>query len=256
MGIYYYKMWERIEQAGYSQIAFARRIKMSSATLNKMRNNEYVSMEIIDRVREELSCDYGDLLSSVPKSTEDVTEYKAVESSSSATDKARIILEEYMRQNDMTAADVARETSMSLNTVKGYLKGKALSAQSHVKLMRLGEEYQKMLENALKTQIDKKADNKVFCKKCGSRGNACWGAQSVWIPEKNKYERYCAFGFEQLVNEDGEVYSQNACPHPTNMHEFEKAKQKYPYHTRHKIYKVNNRNGEKWYESRNLSDED
>lgn len=239
MGIYYYKMWERIEKSGYSQIAFARRIKISSATLNKMRNNEYVSLEIIDRVRQELNCDYGDLLSSVPKSTEDFTEYKAVESSSKATDKARTVLVEYMKQNSMTASDIARITSMSLNTVKGYLNGKTISAQSHVKLMRLGDKYQEMLGHTLEKELDEKKQYGVYCMKCGRRGNACWAAQSVWMPEKKQYENHCSLGFEQLVDEDGALRSSGACPHPTNMHEYEQAKKDY------NMIEVNKRNGER-----------
>jgi len=253
MGIFYYKMWERIEQAGYSQIAFARRIKISSATLNKMRNNEYVSLEIIDRIRNELDCDYGDLISSVPKKAEDVTEYKTVENSSKATNTARAVLIEYMGQKGMTVADIAGITSLSLNTLKGYLGGKTLSAQSHVKLMRLGEEYQKMLGCVLKEQNENKPKAGVLCKKCGKRGNACWAAQAVWVPEKKKYENYCAFGFEQIIDDDGAPCSSGDCPHPTNMHEFEKAKKEYPYQTRQTI--VNNENGEKQYESTNISNE-
>ena len=253
MSIFYYKMWDRIEQAGYSKIAFARRVKISSATLNKMRNNEYVSLETIDRIREELGCDYGDILSSVPKSFEDVTEYRRIESSAETTEKARTALNEYMKKHDFSVADIAKMASISVNTIKRYLNGKALSAQSHIKLMRLGDDYQQMIGTALKGQLDDKKKYGVYCKLCGRRGKGCWAARSIWLPNENRYEDYCALGFEQLTDENGELRSPGECPHPTNMLQLEEAKKKYPYQIRDNIKAVNpSRNGGKWYDDSDL----
>ncbi|MFW6027023.1 MAG: helix-turn-helix domain-containing protein [Candidatus Woesearchaeota archaeon] len=44
----------------------AERIGISSATLAKFNTNDYVSLEVIDRICEELDCQPGDIIEYIP----------------------------------------------------------------------------------------------------------------------------------------------------------------------------------------------
>ena len=102
-------------------------------------------------------------------------------------------------------------------------------------------------------QADNKIKYGVYCKLCGRRGKGCWAARSIWVPEENRYDNYCAFGFEQIRDEEGELRSPGECPHPTNMIELENAKKKYQYHIRDDIRVIDaSKNGGKWYEDEDL----
>ena len=77
----------------------------------------------------------------------------------------RIALIEYMETQSLTPQTVADITTLSLNTVKSFIKGKTLSSRSLVKLMRLGSVYNARVGELL-TEYDVK--DKVYC-------NHTWG---------------------------------------------------------------------------------
>ncbi len=50
--VYYHKLWAKMSENALAQKALAARTGVSSATLTKMRKEEYVSLEVFDKIRE------------------------------------------------------------------------------------------------------------------------------------------------------------------------------------------------------------
>ncbi|MEG2118209.1 MAG: helix-turn-helix transcriptional regulator, partial [Clostridia bacterium] len=114
---------------------------ISTATLTKMRNNETVSLDVLDRIRVILDCDFGDLITAVPQPNSIEVDWKNESAIAQANGVYRTALKNYMHRNELTAANISEASSLALNTVKDFLKGKDLSSRSVLKLMRLGEQY-------------------------------------------------------------------------------------------------------------------
>lgn len=226
MSVYFYKLFDLLKEKNITQKQLMERINASSSTFAKIRNNEFVSLEFIDRICEELNCDISDVVTRVPP----VADITANNSKFGLLNQiARETLAWYMNCNSLSAKQISEMCEMSLNTVKDFLKGKTISTASHAKLMRLGKEYNDELGRRLESNNDTKPEKKIYCYSCGSRKNKCWAAQSVWLPEKKEYERYCAFGFDRTVDEDGNLFSTAKCPHPTTYKEFEKAQNEFEF---------------------------
>lgn len=225
MAVYFDKLFDKIDEKGITQTELMHRIGASSATMTKMRNNHPVSLDVLSQICEELDCDIGDIVSCIPRKTSAITNDNINEINSIA----RSILNEYMDSNNLSAGDVARITGLSLNTVKSFLKGNNISAASHLKLFRLGSQFNTALGTAFKPFLAPKPEKRIYCYSCGRRKNKCWAAQHVWKPEIKEYERYCAFGFKQASDESGKLYAVEECPHPTTGREFALAKDQYEY---------------------------
>ena len=204
MAVYFYKLFDKITELNITQKELMQRIGASSSTLAKMRNNQTVALDVIVRICDELKCDIGDIVTCVPKKTN-------VQGINNNTDRlnsiARAVLNEYMSKNNLSLGDVAKITSLSLNTVKSFVNGNNISAASHAKLLRLGEEYNQSLGNAFGDLMPVKTKKIIYCYSCGKRGNRCWAAQSQWNTEKKEFEHYCAFGFEQSFDENQKLFA-------------------------------------------------
>ena len=61
----YNKLWKLLIDKRMNKTALRKRIGIGTATLAKLSANEYVSMEVLDRICIELSCDIGDILEHV-----------------------------------------------------------------------------------------------------------------------------------------------------------------------------------------------
>ena len=122
MGIYYYKLFELMAEKGVSQNSMMQRLGISSATFSKMRNNESVTLEVLDRIREELGCDFGDMITANPKE-QPVTDIDQIENRDSFLDMVRRVLKEYMGKYSLTPADISLITGLSVNTVKSFRRG-------------------------------------------------------------------------------------------------------------------------------------
>lgn len=244
MGIYYYKLFELMAEKGVSQKSMMQRLGISSATFAKMRNNESITLDVLDRIREELGCDFGDMITSSTKE-QSVADIDQIENRNSFIDMVRRVLKEYIDKTDLTPAAVSSITGLSVNTVKSFLRGNSISSQSYQKLMRLGEEFNNLVNDETREKILIKSKKKIYCNSCGKRGNRCWASQSVWIPDKNEYEKYCAFGFERDQDETGAYFALEDCPHPSNYKEFGKAQEQYEYKLRGKVEYIPAK-GEKW----------
>lgn len=226
MAVYFYKLFDKITELNITQKELMQRIGASSSTLAKMRNNQTVALDVIVRICDELKCDIGDIVTCVPKKTD-------VQGINNNTDRlnsiARAVLNEYMSKNNLSLGDVAKITSLSLNTVKSFVNGNNISAASHAKLLRLGERYNESLGKAFGDLMPAKTKKTIYCYSCGKRGNRCWAAQSQWNTEKKEFEHYCAFGFEQSFDENQKLFAVQECPHPTTRKEFAQAREKYDF---------------------------
>lgn len=141
MGIYYYKLWDMLESRNITQRELIENLHLSTATLTKMRKNQTVSMETIDLIREYLGCDYGDMITAEPMAEGVEFNWQGEGVATKTNEVYRIALIEYMETQSLTPQTVADITTLSLNTVKSFIKGKTLSSRSLVKLMRLGSVY-------------------------------------------------------------------------------------------------------------------
>ena len=62
MAIKYYKLLDRLNRLKISKEDLRLKIGVSSATLAKLSKNQYVSLEVIDRICDVLHCQPGDIL--------------------------------------------------------------------------------------------------------------------------------------------------------------------------------------------------
>lgn len=80
-----------------------------------------------------MKCDIGDIVTCIPKQTD-------VKSINNKTDElnsiARAVLNEYMSKSNLSLSDIAKTTSLSLNTVKSFVNGNNISAASHAKFLK------------------------------------------------------------------------------------------------------------------------
>lgn len=66
MAIKYYKLLDRLNRLEISKEDLRLKIGVSSATLAKLSKNQYVSLEVIDKICDVLHCQPGDILEYVP----------------------------------------------------------------------------------------------------------------------------------------------------------------------------------------------
>lgn len=126
MGTYYYKLFELMDEKGVSQKSMIQRLGILSATFVKMRNSESVTLDVLDRIREELGCDFGDMITSRTKE-QSVADIDQIENRNSFIDMVCRVLKEYMEKFDLTPAAVSSITGLSVNTVKSFLRGNSIS---------------------------------------------------------------------------------------------------------------------------------
>ena len=62
MGVSYRKLWMKIAEKEMKRTDLKDEIGISSNTLAKLGKNEYISLEIIERICRGLDCDIGDIV--------------------------------------------------------------------------------------------------------------------------------------------------------------------------------------------------
>lgn len=62
MSVNYKKLWIRIIEQDMTNSQLRERAKVSGSTFTKLKHNEYVSLEVLERIANELDCEIGDLL--------------------------------------------------------------------------------------------------------------------------------------------------------------------------------------------------
>ncbi len=141
MAIYYHKLWNIMKKKYVSSKELKDQLNMSTATITKLRKNQPVSLETLDQIREYLGCDFGDIITSFPDSFGDTMNWIQIDIPCKANSIYREALHWYMDRNRLTAKNISISTSLALNTVKDFLKGKDISLRSILKLPELGNEY-------------------------------------------------------------------------------------------------------------------
>ena len=235
MGIHYHKLWNMLEERNITQRELIDNLHLSTATLTKMRKNQTVSMETLDLIREYLCCDYGDMITAVPMSDDIDVNWQSEDTATKANDVYRMALMEYMKAQSFNPRAVADMTTLSLNTVKDFTRGKALSSRSLVKLMRLGGAYNVRVGELL-TEYNVK--DKIFCNHAWGRRKCCFAYVPAFNSDSGRYEPHCNLGFPVKANEHRDVSGADGCPHPKNSKEYGLAVEKYGFHPRNPVVDI------------------
>ena len=224
MSVFYHKLWDMMKKKNVTNKELVEQLNMSSATLTKLRKNQFVSLDTLDRIREYLECDYGDIIASVSAMAGGEVNWSKEEAPIKANYVYRIALIWYMERAKLTVQDVASTTTLALNTVKDFLKGKDLSLRSILKFSGLGNDYNYKVTQLLE---EHKVKNEVYCsRRCGKR-KECFGLRSEYHQDTNEYIPYCYLGFDVKADENGEIIAAVGCPHPKNTKELGIAIEKY-----------------------------
>jgi DNA-binding Xre family transcriptional regulator len=126
-------------EKGVSQKDLEKALGMSPVTFSRMRKCEFVSLETISRICEYLGCDYGDVISSeLPEDSSPLVQDMVYQN---AMEAIREALVEFMADKKLSASDLHELTGLSINTIKGLLAGRSISAKSFQKLLRLNPEF-------------------------------------------------------------------------------------------------------------------
>lgn len=232
MAIYYYKLWDIMKKRNITAKELSEQLNMSTSTITKLRKNQSVSLETLDQIREYLECDFGDLITSVPASIGDTVNWTRGETPFKVNHVYRMALIDYMEHNHLTAQDVANTTTLALNTVKDFLRGKDLSLRSILKLSELGIEYNTKVNKMLEQDCVR---NQVYCnQRCGKR-KECMALRFEFITPTNEYVPYCYLGFSVTENSEGEIVAEVSCPRPKNTRELVAATEKYGSYPRGEV---------------------
>lgn len=232
MGVFYYKLWDVLESKNITQRKLTEQLHISTATLTRMRKNQTVSLETLDLIREYLGCDFGDIITSVPLPDGIEVNWQKNDAATKANDAYRMALSEYMETKNLTPQAVAGITTLALNTVKDFQKGKVLSSRSIVKLMRLGSEYNARVGELL-TEHDLK--DRAYCNHPCGRRKCCFAYVPAYNPDTKEYEPHCNLGFRVKEDENGDVAAEEGCPHPKNSREYGIALNKRGFYPRNQV---------------------
>lgn len=67
MAVSYNKLWKLLIDKGMKRTELRDAVEMSTNTLAKLGKNEYVALEVLDRICTYFQCDIGDIMEIVPK---------------------------------------------------------------------------------------------------------------------------------------------------------------------------------------------
>ena len=70
MAVSYIKLWKLLLDKKLKRVDLKKEANISSSTLAKLGKDEYVSMEIMERICESLAADIGDVMQFVPNEVE------------------------------------------------------------------------------------------------------------------------------------------------------------------------------------------
>ncbi len=70
MPFQYDRLWKLLQKRGISQKELACKVDISTRTLTRMRQNDYVALKIIDAICTELHCTPNDIMEHIPSERE------------------------------------------------------------------------------------------------------------------------------------------------------------------------------------------
>lgn len=147
MAVYYYPLWERLSRYGMQQKELCKKAHLSTGTIFQMKKDRYVALEVLERIAKVLDCDIGDLITNKKKEGIFPDGLKGLHN------ELLLATQEYMKKNNYAISDIARTTTLSVNTVKKFLKGEKLAEISYQKLRVLGDDWYNMVEMELHKYI-------------------------------------------------------------------------------------------------------
>ena len=62
MGVSYNGLWKILIDKNMKKMDLMEQVKISSSTVAKMTNGELVSMKVLEKICEQLDCDFGDIV--------------------------------------------------------------------------------------------------------------------------------------------------------------------------------------------------
>jgi putative transcriptional regulator len=71
MAVSYNKLWKMLIDKGMNRTELRDAVGISTNTLAKLGKNDYISLEILDRICSYLHCDIGDIIQFVPNEHQD-----------------------------------------------------------------------------------------------------------------------------------------------------------------------------------------
>ena len=154
MAISYNKLWLLMEKKNITQKELSTRCSFPPNVITRMRQGEYVSLEMLDRICDFLGCDYGDIITR-RKDDAALPPITCEQDYFNAMGKVRSALQIYMQECEQSVLDIHEATSLSVNTIKGFLNGNIISSLSYWKLLKLGDIFAIILNkklNELKTE--------------------------------------------------------------------------------------------------------
>ena len=72
MAVNYNKLWKLLIDKGMNKTELRRRIGIGTTTLAKLSANERVSLDVLEKICKELSCNIGDIMEFLPDAGEKV----------------------------------------------------------------------------------------------------------------------------------------------------------------------------------------
>ena len=136
MSVYYYKLWHLLERRKIDERTFFESLHISAGTIIKLKKDLPVSMDIIDRIRGSLNCDYGDIITAHQEENRVPRDW-LTENVACCSDICRVELQKYLCDYSLTISDLMKLTSLSRNTLKDFLNGGTITSRTFLRLLRL-----------------------------------------------------------------------------------------------------------------------
>ena len=132
---YYNKLWDYLEKHHLSQNDLMHLSSISQTTITNMRNNKSVSVHTLHSIAIALNCDFKDIVSAYPPENKGID--ALVRERGVDFVNLRNALSHYMNNNNLKISEIAHDTTLSVNTVKSFLRGNDISDKSVKKLLTL-----------------------------------------------------------------------------------------------------------------------
>ena len=145
MAVYYYKLWALMSEKQINQKKLSQATGISTSTIFQMKRNEYVALAVLDRIATFLQCDYKDMITNV-ELKDDYDGYAYAINLCKSRSIVYDALIEYMNENELSLFDVKEITTLSLNTLKKFMRGENVSRNSYYKFLRLGDEFRELIK--------------------------------------------------------------------------------------------------------------
>ena len=145
MAVYYHKLWALLREKGITQKELSEKTGISTGTIFQMKRNEYVALAVLDRIAMVLQCDYADIITNIDLIEGQTSDFQRIIDLRRSRDIVLEALNEYMEENKLKINDIIEITTLSINTIKKFLRGENVHQNSYYKLLRLGKHFENLI---------------------------------------------------------------------------------------------------------------